>query len=98
MVYQAPHLTKPDPVVLERLTANNHWIRTQTRHDRSEYEECCGSSVTESENAQVRSELLFKDYKFRNFREAFAWMTKVAEKAEELKHHPEWFNVRPDSI
>ena len=30
---------------------------------------------------------------FKNFREAFAFMSKVAEVAEEMNHHPEWFNV-----
>ncbi len=30
---------------------------------------------------------------FKDFREAFAFMTKVAEVADELDHHPEWFNV-----
>ncbi len=34
-----------------------------------------------------------KSYKFKDFNEAFAFMTKVAEKAEQMDHHPEWFNV-----
>jgi 4a-hydroxytetrahydrobiopterin dehydratase len=34
-----------------------------------------------------------RKFVFKNFREAFAFMTKVAEVAEELDHHPEWFNV-----
>lgn len=34
-----------------------------------------------------------KTYKFRNFVEAFGWMTSVALVAEKLNHHPEWFNV-----
>ena len=29
---------------------------------------------------------------FRNFSEAFAFMTRVAMIAEELDHHPDWFN------
>ncbi len=36
---------------------------------------------------------LQKSYKFKDFNEAFAFMTKVAEKAEQMDHHPEWFNV-----
>lgn len=32
-------------------------------------------------------------FKFRNFSEAFAFMTRVALKAEKMDHHPEWFNV-----
>jgi 4a-hydroxytetrahydrobiopterin dehydratase len=34
-----------------------------------------------------------RSYRFGDFREAFAFMTKVAEIAEEMDHHPEWFNV-----
>jgi 4a-hydroxytetrahydrobiopterin dehydratase len=35
---------------------------------------------------------LHKDFKFKDFKEAFAFMTCVATYAEELKHHPEWSN------
>jgi 4a-hydroxytetrahydrobiopterin dehydratase len=34
-----------------------------------------------------------KTYKFKNFSEAFAFMTRVALKAEQMDHHPEWSNV-----
>jgi 4a-hydroxytetrahydrobiopterin dehydratase len=34
-----------------------------------------------------------RKFTFKNFREAFAFMAKVAEVAEEMNHHPEWFNV-----
>lgn len=30
---------------------------------------------------------------FRNFSEAFAFMTRVAMAAEKMNHHPEWSNV-----
>lgn len=36
---------------------------------------------------------LYKEYKFKDFVTAFAFMTKVAGVAEALAHHPEWFNV-----
>ncbi len=34
-----------------------------------------------------------KEFMFRNFVEAFGWMTRVALHAEKLNHHPEWSNV-----
>jgi 4a-hydroxytetrahydrobiopterin dehydratase len=34
-----------------------------------------------------------KNFEFKNFNEAFVFMTAVALKAEEMSHHPEWFNV-----
>ena len=32
-------------------------------------------------------------FRFNNFNAAFGWMTRAAIKAEQLDHHPEWFNV-----
>lgn len=34
-----------------------------------------------------------RKFKFKNFVEAFAFMTKVAELAEQANHHPEWSNI-----
>lgn len=34
-----------------------------------------------------------KTFEFKNFIEAFGWMTQIAITAEKLNHHPEWFNV-----
>lgn len=34
-----------------------------------------------------------KAFKFADFSEAFAFMTRVALYAEKTDHHPEWFNV-----
>ena len=34
-----------------------------------------------------------KTYTFKNFVEAFGWMTRAAIHAEVLNHHPEWSNV-----
>ena len=36
---------------------------------------------------------IVKDFKFKNFIEAFGWMTRAAIWAEKWNHHPEWFNV-----
>lgn len=34
-----------------------------------------------------------KSYRFRDFNEAFGFMSRAALKAERMDHHPEWFNV-----
>ena len=34
-----------------------------------------------------------KEFQFKNFIEAFSWMTKIAFWAEKINHHPEWSNV-----
>ena len=36
---------------------------------------------------------LSKEFVFRDFNEAFGFMTRVALEAEKMNHHPEWFNV-----
>lgn len=36
---------------------------------------------------------LHKEFTFKSFVEAFAFMTSVALVAERMNHHPEWFNV-----
>ncbi len=46
-----------------------------------------GWKLTEN-NSGIEKEWLFKD-----FSQAFAFMTRVALLAEKLDHHPEWFNV-----
>ena len=36
---------------------------------------------------------LYRQFKFKNFSEAFAFMTRVALIAEKMDHHPEWKNT-----
>lgn len=42
---------------------------------------------TEKENQ------LYKKFEFKDFSEAFAFMTRVAIEAEKSNHHPYWTNV-----
>ena len=44
------------------------------------------------QNKSGRDELQ-KSFKFKNFGEAFGFMSRVALLAEKADHHPEWFNV-----
>lgn len=46
-----------------------------------------GWSSTEGRDA------IHKTFVFKNFNEAFGFMTQVAMQAEKLDHHPEWSNV-----
>jgi len=34
-----------------------------------------------------------REFRFKDFNEAFAFMTRCALEAERMNHHPEWFNV-----
>uniref|UniRef100_UPI00404790D3 4a-hydroxytetrahydrobiopterin dehydratase n=1 Tax=Roseivirga sp. TaxID=1964215 RepID=UPI00404790D3 len=36
---------------------------------------------------------LVREFKFKDFVEAFGFMTKVAIEAEKMNHHPSWSNV-----
>ncbi|MEY3950253.1 MAG: hypothetical protein RJB21_11 [Pseudomonadota bacterium] len=36
---------------------------------------------------------LYREFIFRDFEEAFRFMSQVAVVAEDVNHHPEWFNV-----
>lgn len=46
-----------------------------------------GWSLSDDSNSIV------KDFKFKDFNEAWAFMNRVALLAEKMDHHPEWFNV-----
>ena len=41
----------------------------------------------------VRGGKLHREYRFRDFVQAFGFMSQVALLAERAAHHPEWFNV-----
>ena len=42
---------------------------------------------------QEQNNTLYKKFEFKNFSEAFAFMTRVALAAEKMDHHPLWTNV-----
>jgi 4a-hydroxytetrahydrobiopterin dehydratase len=43
--------------------------------------------------SETGRDLIFKAFKFKDFSEAFAFMSRLALLAEKMDHHPEWFNV-----
>ncbi|MGY8986115.1 MAG: 4a-hydroxytetrahydrobiopterin dehydratase [Sphingomonadales bacterium] len=59
----------------------NHGIITQALQNLE------GWSINDTNNS------IHKTFRFVDFKEAFSFMTKVAELAETMNHHPEWFNI-----
>jgi 4a-hydroxytetrahydrobiopterin dehydratase len=42
---------------------------------------------------QEKDNTLYRKFEFKDFSEAFAFMTRVALVAEKMNHHPKWTNV-----
>jgi len=42
---------------------------------------------------QLKDGKLHREWKFKDFNEAWGFMSRVALLAEQMNHHPEWFNV-----
>ena len=42
---------------------------------------------------QEKDNALYRKFEFKDFSEAFAFMTRVAMIAEKINHHPRWTNV-----
>jgi 4a-hydroxytetrahydrobiopterin dehydratase len=42
---------------------------------------------------EEKNNSLYRKFQFKNFSEAFAFMTRVALEAEKMDHHPNWTNV-----
>ena len=44
-------------------------------------------------NWETKSDQLVREFEFKDFSEAWAFMARVALAAEKMDHHPEWTNV-----
>lgn len=55
--------------------------------------EIATSLKTISPKWNLQEDKIQREFIFKDFVEAFEFMTKVAAKAQELNHHPEWSNV-----
>lgn len=54
------------------------------------------AAVTKLDGWQVKAgdrDAIEKTFKFADFKTAFGFMSSSALKAEQMDHHPEWFNV-----
>ncbi len=49
--------------------------------------------LTQNTDWILKENKLHRDFQFKNFVEAFSFMTKVSAIAELQNHHPEWCNV-----
>lgn len=44
-------------------------------------------------NEVIGRDAIERTFVFGDFKQAFEFMTRVAEKAEAINHHPEWLNI-----
>jgi 4a-hydroxytetrahydrobiopterin dehydratase len=42
---------------------------------------------------KTENNALIEEFKFKDFKQAFSFMTQIAFEAEKMDHHPEWTNV-----
>lgn len=49
--------------------------------------------ISQNNGWALKQNKIHREYTFKNFVEAFGFMTQVALIAEKSNHHPEWFNV-----
>ena len=58
-------------------------------------EDCILQTITKKDTImwEEKNNTLYRKFEFKNFSEAFAFMTRVALEAEKMDHHPLWTNV-----
>lgn len=49
--------------------------------------------LKELDNWEYQDEALVTSFEFKDFKDAFSVMTRIAFEAEIMNHHPSWFNV-----
>ena len=52
-----------------------------------------GGSFNLSAMWEEKNNTLYRKFEFKDFSQAFAFMTRVALAAEKMDHHPDWTNV-----
>ncbi len=52
-----------------------------------------GEKLSSGKGWKETNNKLYRKFQFKNFSEAFAFMTRVALEAEKMDHHPLWTNV-----
>ncbi|XP_041338145.1 pterin-4-alpha-carbinolamine dehydratase 2 [Pyrgilauda ruficollis] len=78
----------PPPLRVPRsMSSQSHWLTTEERNQVLLDLKASGWSELGERDA------IYKEFNFKNFNQAFGFMTRVALQAEKMNHHPEWFNV-----
>lgn len=57
--------------------------------NQSQIEEC----LQKNPGWEFKDGAFFKSFQFKNFIEAFGWMSRAALISEKMDHHPDWSNV-----
>ncbi|XP_026228968.1 pterin-4-alpha-carbinolamine dehydratase 2-like isoform X1 [Anabas testudineus] len=70
-----------------KMSSDSHWLSAADRDQLVMELRATGWMEVEDRNA------IFKELHFKNFNQAFGFMSRVALQAEKMNHHPEWFNV-----
>ncbi|XP_061746067.1 pterin-4-alpha-carbinolamine dehydratase 2-like [Nerophis ophidion] len=69
------------------MSSDTHWLSPADRDQQVMELRTTGWMEVEDRDA------IFKELHFKNFNQAFGFMSRVALQAEKLNHHPEWFNA-----
>ncbi|XP_053421932.1 pterin-4-alpha-carbinolamine dehydratase 2 isoform X1 [Nycticebus coucang] len=72
---------------LVAMSADAHWLTAEERNQVIQDLKAAGWSELSERDA------IYKEFSFKNFNQAFGFMSRVALQAEKMNHHPEWFNV-----
>lgn len=71
--------------------AEKEWITMTEKLSEQAIEE--GLSAVDGWELVKDGTAISKSFKFKNFSQAWAFMSRLALLAEKMNHHPEWFNV-----
>jgi len=76
---------------------NTHKMIMADMQNENEYKKLSEQEIKEEvaklQGWTVVNGKLNKDFEFKDFVNAFGFMTQIAIKAEKMEHHPEWSNV-----
>uniref|UniRef100_A0A6I8N7U6 4a-hydroxytetrahydrobiopterin dehydratase n=1 Tax=Ornithorhynchus anatinus TaxID=9258 RepID=A0A6I8N7U6_ORNAN len=75
------------PRSLSVMSAEAHWLTPEERN------QVLLDLKASGWNELSERDAIYKEFCFKNFNQAFGFMSRVALQAEKMNHHPEWFNV-----